>query len=272
MGVSKVKLNISGEELSQSIPKTSIVKKMPGVNMFDKSAVIDGLYVGTNLQLVDSISSKISGLIDVEGMKVCYLQGSVFSPTAKFIDDQGADLEPVDRQGDPLLTNNLTRDTVFFIPERAKYLQLTVVLSGNGNIDQLMIFEGFSPRKYENYEAHYEVIDDSLSANVVTSENLFTKDSVNLFDKDAVIEGFYISSSSGALSVNETSAVSAPKSVSPDTYYNISGKTTVQQEIVFYNSNGDKLKPYALDGTERPNFTMESNNGGLKSPPGSVAD
>lgn len=89
---------------------------------------------------------------------------------------------------------------------------------------------------------------------------------VNLFNKDLVIDGFFINSSTGALVSRSDASVSPVMECKPDTVYYISGRTTLQKEVVCYDVNGGVLEPLNSDGTERGVFRLIDVNGAFKTP------
>lgn len=114
-----------------------------------------------------------------------------------------------------------------------------------------------------------------MSQNAVTNElslkmgiSDYTTPSKNLFDKSAVIEGYYISAAAGSLSGNGTSAVSPIIPVEGNTIYFLSGKTDNRGEMRYFDALGNLLKPiYVATGLESDNFNLAGfTNGQVKTP------
>ena len=91
----------------------------------------------------------------------------------------------------------------------------------------------------------------------ILPQNLLIEQGKNLFDKNAVIEGYYLSSEGGGLSYHETSAVSPLIPVEPGKIYTVNrteGNLTTS-ELAYVAADGKtRLHPLNLDGTERKNY------------------
>lgn len=147
---------------------------------------------------------------------------------------------------------------VAFISDRDGY----ICFSTNSNLttryqiyhsDTVRNIYGLVSAAEENIAEHREEL-DVLS---ILPENLLVEQSRNLFDKNAVIEGYYISSELGTLSSNETSAVSALIPVEPGKIYTVNrmeGNLTTSELAYVAVDGKTRLHPLNLDGTERNNY------------------
>lgn len=96
--------------------------------------------------------------------------------------------------------------------------------------------------------------------------------SKNLFDKSAVVNGFYINSTTGLSQVNATSAISGKIPATGDTKYYLSGRDAGQTNFRFYDANNNLKKPVNVDtGVELANFELGYQNGIVRTPVGTVA-
>lgn len=105
------------------------------------------------------------------------------------------------------------------------------------------------------------------------NEAFETIDSVNLFDKAAVIEGFYIFTSTGALTPLAGTAVSDWIPVTGGQTYYLSGRTTgmAVDNVRFKDASGTLLKPLSPTGTPYSNYSPLKLNGIFPAPATAVA-
>lgn len=136
---------------------------------------------------------------------------------------------------------------------------------------------GNAPAKKYNtaflYNNTWEIVsvefpESELIANI---EPLFSK-SKNLFDKNAVVYGFYINSTTGLSQVSATSATSGKIPVIGGTNYFLSGRNAGQTNIRFYDANNNLKKPVNTStGVELTSFEIGYQNGVIRTPIGAVA-
>lgn len=98
---------------------------------------------------------------------------------------------------------------------------------------------------------------DLIKPTLTDLQSLLTEEcSKNLFDKNAIIEGFYISTASGILNADDNFAISPLIPVQPgETYYisrpPLSGQPAlITNEVRFTDNEGNPLKPRGADGKE----------------------
>jgi len=81
----------------------------------------------------------------------------------------------------------------------------------------------------------------------------------NLFDKDAVISGFYINTSTGNLDVDATSKVSSWIPVTAGVTYYLSGRNTSVPNVRYRDAVGTLIKPLTVAGATQANYGAINN-------------
>ena len=81
----------------------------------------------------------------------------------------------------------------------------------------------------------------------------------NLFDKNSIVNGFYINTTTGALDADATSAVSEWITVNPSKVYYLSGRTASINNIRFKDASGTILPPMVNATTPAVNYSKVAN-------------
>ena len=152
--------------------------------------------------------------------------------------------------------NGSTADVVF-ISDRDGY----ICFSTNANLTtRYQIYHADTVRKIyslitgleKGISEHEEIFED-----LNLQENLLVERSKNLFDKNTVIDGFYIGSELGAPVAQNASAISALIPVEAGKLYTVNrtvGELSTS-EIAYVTADGNtRLKPLNPDGTQRSNY------------------
>lgn len=109
-----------------------------------------------------------------------------------------------------------------------------------------------------------------VSAEIAVS---ITEPGKNMFDKDHIVSGFYVSTSDGSLGVNATSAVSNIIPVKGGDMYYLSGRNcTGYTQLRFLNASGVAMKPLNPDtGVELGNYSLPALSGRILAPATAVS-
>ena len=262
-------------------PKTvDLFDDVANKNKFDKTTVISGYYIGSgDGSLQPNSPSKISAWMPIDATKKYYLVGRT-TAGMRFRNSAGTLLQPFNSSGVAVTNWSSPDNGIVYPPTGAIEMQMTITLSGNGDINTVQLEEGSVGTAYESYSTS-QVLKQAMIPKLnayATVSDLALKASltdlterVNLFDKTNVVEGKYVSTTTGALSDDATSAVSAIIPVTGGRYYYLQGKTTDSKDIVFYDVNGTKLKPYDGFGVQRNTFDLPTIESALMSPPTAVS-
>jgi hypothetical protein len=275
-------------DLALYVPKTQLFDITIGKNKFNKANVITGFYINNAGNLIANAPSITSQWIPIDNTLAYYVNGRT-TGGVRFRNASGTILPPNNADGSPrpdyTTAPSGANNGILYPPTGATDVQFTAILN-SGTTDAIQLEVGTVATAYAAYTESYViktalipllnyVTTAQLNAAVapidtkVAIDYLFTK--YNFFDKDAVVNGFYVNATTGVLSTNATSAVSAKFTVLPSTIYNISGRNSGQTEIVFYDSSNNRLKPYRTDGTSYTNYATTKENGSFMSPPLAVS-
>lgn len=262
----------TGLDFTEYPIKSDLFKYEIGKNKFDKSKAITGFYISNTSGYLESNGpSIVTDWIPIDTTKTYYVSGRTTSGM-RFRNASGALLKPLNSSGGVAINWDLGEvNGIVLPPLEATDVQFTTTLTGDGSIDNVQFEDGVLPSAYEPYTST-QILKTELipELNSKVSLNDLTE-RVNLFDKTTVVEGKYVSTNSGYLDADATSAVSAVIPVEANEIYYLQGKTVGNREVVFYNILGTKLKPYTVAGVESLNFTTPNNNGAFKAPPTAVS-
>ena len=147
-------------DLNTKVPGTEILSK----NLFDKSAIIDGFYIGTtpgNL-LADSTAT-ISPLIPVKPGTIyhierpCLSTGCPITFEARFVEEDGkTPIKPLKESGVEYKSYNIGRNNTVKAPDNAAYFQCTLKFRGiNVDYDKVQFEEGNAFTGYVPYERKF---------------------------------------------------------------------------------------------------------------------
>tara|TARA_R110002051_G_scaffold318245_1_gene400386 strand:+ start:22256 stop:24598 length:2343 start_codon:yes stop_codon:yes gene_type:complete len=156
---------------------------------------------------------------------------------------------------------------VFFIKKDAEYSKIRIDLNA---IPATVISENNTDFVNSNLAWIEQQRVNSVLDLKSSKSSLFSQTN-QLFDKTEVINGFYVSNTTGLLVANATSSSSPVIPVTGGALYSISGKTTTRAEITFIDGSGTRLKPENENGTTRTLYDMASVNGVTKAPATAVS-
>lgn len=255
-------------KLDSVISKDLLLESIIGQNKFNKATIITGYWINNSGVLTSSATSAVSSWIPIDNTKPYFVSGGRGGSTIRFKDANENILPPYNSSGTPIGYAEVGLVGVFYCPPNSTHVQINCILSGGGDINTIQLAQSTVALNYAPYSETLTFKQELVTEKVAPGD-LFER--VNLFDKSKVLNGLYIVASTGLLGSNATSAVSAIIPVNGGQVYYIQGRTTAQSTIVFYDVNGNKLKPYSTDNIELPSFAMVAVNGIVIAPPTSVS-
>jgi hypothetical protein len=264
-------------DLSGYVASDYLFDKIPGKNRFNKAEVTTGLYIttttgGTN----DNVNAKMSPWIPIEYGKTYRVSGTTDGTSWRFKDELGNLIKPVDANGNDLALwgGSLIKNSTIYIPHNAVYFQFTVQLSSGGsNLDTVQVEEGLVITAYEPYTLTDVIKPELIPGNLPYLKNgdlePYAKtddllEVVNLFDKDSIIPGFYISHGNGSLNADANSSVSPAIPVDDSKTYYLSGRVGDNTiGMVFRDSSNAKMFPLINPGVQGTLYTLPSGPDGI---------
>ena len=144
-------------DLKTKVPGTEILSK----NLFDKSAIIDGFYIGTTPgTLIADSTSAVSPLIPVKPGTIyhierpCLSTGCPITFEARFVEEDGkTPIRPLTEAGVEHTSYYIARNSTVKAPDNAAYFQCTLKYKGiNVDYDKVQFEEGNAFTGYVPYE------------------------------------------------------------------------------------------------------------------------
>ncbi|UXU58990.1 SGNH/GDSL hydrolase family protein [Staphylococcus agnetis] len=237
-----------------SIPIEKLMFTNKSVNLFNKNTITASTYINQTTGVAQpNATYSVSDYIPVEGGQT-YTKNNAFIYYA-FYDSSKT-----------YISNSNTATQTITAPQSAAYIRFTFTKGTEGST---MFVKGASlPSTYEPYyigidgkylDVSYSDIKGSLSGQDLTDESV-TADklsimsrSENLFDKNAIVTGYYVNPSDGVLKENASWRASDYIQVKPNTQYY---KTNTSNLYAYY----DKSKAYiTTSATSTNTFTTPSN-------------
>ena len=198
-----------------------------GKNMFDKANVISGKYVSsTSGKLVDSETYNATDYIGV--LPNTTYTSSVFYHGAIYDGDKNFISAIPDKVAG-------TIGKTFETPANGHFIRLSL---RPVDMNTLQIEEGSASTTYTEYFQHIPLEHiEPLKPNMITPlETTFAEYSPNLFDMNAISEGYYVSQTSGNLIESENYWASEPIRVEPNQDYSLSEVHSATR-IAYFDEN-----------------------------------
>lgn len=259
-------LSDQGEQIGTNVDNISILNNVISLNVTDAEASVNesGKYIEYPSGRIVSFSPmSITNPIQVSAGDVVLLSAACNATTAAIClcDSEGGNRKPVvEGNGEARRAVNFS-----YICDSDGYVMFSYSTSAGISVKVARSSVGKALTEIDDLQSSVEEISGDLGKKA----NLTTKLGKNLFDKEKIIDGYYIGTGNGILMSDADSSVSGLIPVLPDTVYYLrrpNGTGGASEARCVAADGQTMLKLLYLSGEERPNYFLNLSEA-FKTPP-----